>query len=162
MLKQDVHAPAVRPVAVPRPRNLVPWLAGAVVVLAVAVLGLGAVIVQPMVTATPGEALVDRLIAAWNVSDEQEIRAVYTDDAIIWMSHSATPSATGIDEVADLARYGGVKVERIGPVSERGNLVWLLHHVTSDYDVSGSDAVLVLYLRDGKVAQQWVIWDELE
>ena len=107
MLKQDVHAPAVRPVAVPRPRNLVPWLAGAVVVLAITVLGLGAVIVQPMVTTTPGEALVDRLIAAWNVSDEQEIRALYTDDAFIWMNIDTKPSASGIDEIVDMARYSG-------------------------------------------------------
>jgi hypothetical protein len=148
--------------AIPGPRNPVPWLVGAVVVLAVTVLALAAVIVQPMLTTSYGEALSDRLLASWNVYDDQAIRAVYADDAIIWMSHSAAPSATGIDEVADLARYGGVKVERIGPVSERGNLVWFLHHVTNDYDVSGSDAVLVLYLRDGKVAQQWVIWDELE
>jgi len=162
MLKQDAHAPAVRPVAIPRPRNPVPWLVGTVIVLAITVLALGAVIVQPMLITSPGETLADRLVASWNVYDDQEIRAVYTNDAIVWMSNSATPSATGIDKVADLARYGGVKVERIGPVSERGNLVWFLHHVTSDYDVSGSDAVLVLYLRDGKVAQQWVIWDELE
>lgn len=162
MLKQDVHAPAARPVAVPRPRNLVPWLAGPLVVLAITVLGLGALIVQPMITTTPGEALVDRLIAAWNLSDEQEIRALYTDDAFIWMNIDTKPSASGIEEIVDMARYSGVKVERIGPVMERGNLVWSLDHVSTDYDVSGSDAVDVYYLRDGKVAQHWIIWDELE
>ena len=55
-----------------------------------------------------------------------------------------------------------MKVERVGPVSERGHLVWMLTHVSSSYDVSGSDEVTVFYLRDGKIAQQWVIWDELE
>ncbi len=162
MLRQDVSAPVVRPVAVPRLRNPVPWLVAVVVVLAVAVLALGAILVQPMVTTTRGEATMERLIAAWNVFDEDELRALYTEDAVLWANTDSRPTASGIDEIVDTARYAGLKIELIGPVSERGNLVWGLSHISNDYDVSGSDQVGVLYVENGKIAQQWVIWDELE
>ncbi|HSL32114.1 MAG TPA: nuclear transport factor 2 family protein [Candidatus Limnocylindrales bacterium] len=162
MLRQDVHAPAARQVAVPRPRNPVPWLVAAVVILVAAVLALGAMVVRPMVTTTPAQATVDRLIAAWNEFNEAELRAVYTEDAFLWMNIDTEPTASGIDEIVDTARYAGLTVEAIGPVSERGNLVWVLSHVTNSYDVSGSDEVTVFFMENGRVAQQWVIWDELE
>ena len=162
MLRQEAQAPAVRPVNVPRLRNPVPWLVGAIVVLAVAVLALGAMLVQPMLTTTPGQLFSDRVAAAWNVFNEDELRALYTEDAILWTNIDTKPMASGIDEIVDTARYAGLKVEPVGQFSERGHLVWGLHHVSSGYDVSGSDEITVFYLVDGKIAQQWVVWDELE
>lgn len=141
---------------------MVPWLVALVVVLALGLLGLGAAYVAPMVTTTPGEALIEANVAAWNARDADAVRAFYTEDAVLWTSDSATPAATGIDEIASLVQYSGLTIELLSPVSEQGNLAWDLVHVRSSYDVSGSDAVAVFYLRDGKIAQHWVIWDELE
>lgn len=162
MLQQQAQAPAIRPVSVPRPRNAVPWLVAAVVVLLVAVLALGAMLVQPSLTTTPGEALANRAIAAWNEFNEEELRAVYAEDAFLWMNTATEPTAIGIDEIVDTARYAGLTVVPLNEVSERGHLVWGLSHVTSAYDVSGSDEVVVFYVENGKITQQWVVWDELE
>jgi hypothetical protein len=162
MLRQDVQAPAVRPVAVPRPRSPVPWLVAAVVVLAIAVVALGAMLLQPSLTTTPGETLGNRVAAAWNVFNEEEIRALYAEDAVLRTNISAEPTASGIDEIVDTARYAGLTVEWIGELGERGHLVWGLTHVSSTYDVSGSDEITVFYVEDGKITQQWVVWDELE
>jgi hypothetical protein len=133
----------------------------AVILLAAVALALGAMLAAPMVTTTPSQALVDRTLAAWTKFDEAAIRDAYTEDAFLWTSDSTTPTASGIDEIVGTARGAGLTVERIGPVTERGNLVMYLAHVSSAYDVSGSDSVTVFYMRDGKIAQQWVIWDEL-
>ena len=142
MLRQEASVPVVeaagQPTALRRPRGAVPWLVGLVVVLVIGLLALGSVLVVPMVTTTPGEALADRTIAAWNEFDDQAIRAQYADDAIVWSSDGTTPAAAGVDEIAALAQYGGMTIERIGSVTERGNLVWYPVHVTSSYDVSGS------------------------
>lgn len=162
MLRQEASIPAAQPAAVSRPSGAVALLIGLVVVLAIGTLALGTVLVVPMVTTTPGEALADRTIAAWNEFDDQAIRAQYADDAIVWSSVDKEPAAAGVDEIAALAQYGGMTIERIGPVAERGNLVWYPVHVTSGYDVSGSDAVVALYLEEGRIVQHWVVWDELE
>jgi hypothetical protein len=162
MLQHQAQAPAVRPISMPAARNPVPWLVGAVVVLAIAVLALGAMLVQPSLTTTPGEDLANRAFAAWNDFNEDELRAVYAEDAFLWMNIATEPTASGIDEIVDTARTAGLKVEQIGEVSERGHLVWGLSHVSNAYDVSGSDEVIVFYVENGKITQQWVIWDELE
>lgn len=162
MLSQGIQAPAVRPAPVASTRGVVPRLVGLIVVLAVTVLVLGTILIQPSLTTTPGETLTDRAIAAWNDLDEDAIRALYAADAFLWTNVDQNPTASGIDEIVDTARYAGLKIERIGPVSEKGHLVWGLSHVSSPYDVSGSDEVVVFYVEDGKITQQWVIWDELE
>jgi hypothetical protein len=162
MLQQQAQAPVIRAASIPRARNPVPWLVGAVVVLAIAVLALGAMLVQPSLTTTPGENLANRAIAAWNDFNEDELRAVYAEDAFLWTNIATEPTASGIDEIVDTARTAGLKVEPIGAVSERGHLVWGLSHVSSAYDVSGSDEVTVFYVENGRITQQWVVWDELE
>lgn len=162
MLSKGIQAPAVRPAPVASTRGIVPRLVGLIVVLAIAVLALGAILIQPSLTTTPGERLSDRAIAAWNDFDEDEIRALYAADAFLWTNIDQSPTASGVDEIVDTARYAGLKIERIGPVSEMGHLVWSPSHVSSAYDVSGSDEVAVFYVENGKITQQWVIWDELE
>ena len=159
MLKQEAIGPAAP--SAPRARSpVVLWLSGAVVVLAVAVIGLGAALVAPTVTRSPTTALVDRMIGAWNVFDGDTIRSLYADDSFVFASSGATPAAKGIDEVVSLAQWGGFSIERLGPVTERATLTWFPAHVSTTYDVSGSDAVVVLRLRDGKITQHWVIWNE--
>jgi len=161
MTTQQVVAPAVVPATERRTRNAVPWLIGAIVVLVIAVVALGAMLVAPALSTPSSQAMVDANIAAWNTPAADKLLDFYADNAVLWASDSTTPSATGIDEIVKLAQYGNFTIERLGPVSERGNLVWYLAHVSNDYDVSGSDAVVVYYMQDGKVKQQWVIWDEL-
>ena len=161
MTAQQAIAPAVRPAAEKKQRSVVPWLVGAVVVLAIVVVALGALLVAPTLSTPRSQALVDGNIAAWNAPAAHELVEYYADDAIVYASGESSPAATGIEEIMRLAQYGGFQIERIGPVTERGNLVWYPAHVSNSYDVSGSDAVVVYYMRDGKVAQHWVIWDEL-
>jgi hypothetical protein len=162
MLRQEAAAPVVTPIAPARQRGIVPWLIALIALLAVAVLVLGAMLIGPMVTTTPHEAMIRANVAAWNAHDADAVRANYTDDAILWTSDSATPTARGADEIASTAQYGGLTVEIVGPMREQGNLVWMLNHVSSGYDVAGDDEVTVFYLRDGKIAQQWVVWNTLE
>lgn len=161
MTTQQAVAPAVRPAAEARPRNAVPWLAGAVVVLAIAVVALGAVLLAPTLSPPSSQAMVDANIAAWNAPAADKAAQYYAQDAILATSSEPAPAAKGLAEIINLVQYGGFQVERIGPVTERGNLVWYPAHVSTSYDVSGSDAVVVYYLEDGKIQQQWVIWDEL-
>lgn len=161
MTTQQAVAPAIRPAAKPRARSVVPWLVGAVVVLAIAVVALGAMLVAPTLSTPRSQALVDGNIAAWNAPAAHELPKYYADDAMVYTSNESSPAATGIEEIMRLAQYGGFQVERLGPVSERGNLVWYPAHVSTAYDVSGSDAVVVYYMQDGKVVQHWVVWDEL-
>ena len=162
MLRQDTITTPTRLLAATGSRDPVRPLVVAVIILAIATIGLAAILLAPSVTTTAGEALADDVVAAWNGPDGPGIRDLYTDDAIVWTSDSAEPAAIGVEEIAVLAQYGGFTIERIGAVSERGNLVSYPAHVSTNYDVSGSDAVVVLYLRDGRIAQHWVIWDELE
>ena len=161
MTTQQAVGPAIRPVAESKPRSVVPWLVGAIVVLAIAVAALGTMLIAPAVVTSPEEASVDANIAAWNTPAADKLMEYYATDAIVWSSDATAPAASGLDAIIELARYGRFTVERLGPVSVRNNLVWYPAHVSSDYDVSGSDAVVVYYMRDGKVAQHWVIWDEL-
>lgn len=162
MLSQEVRAPAIRPAASASRPAIVPVLATLTIVLGITVVALGATLIQPWLTTTPGETITDRAIAAWNEVNEDEIRAVYADDAFLWTNVDQRPTASGIDEIVDTARFGALKIERIGPVSEMGHLVWSASHVSSGYDVSGSDEVVVFYVEDGRITQQWVIWDELQ
>ena len=162
MLRQDALAPTVRPASVPKARDPVRWLVAAVVVLVVAVLALGAVLVQPMITTTTGEALSERVNAAWSQFNEEELRALYTEDAFLWTNIDSKATASGIDEIVETARTTGLKIQAIGPVGERGHLVWALTHVSNNYDISGSDEITVFYVEGGRIAQQWVVWDELE
>jgi hypothetical protein len=134
-------------------------LAGLVVVLAVALAAIGTTYAVGMLTTTPGEALADDMIVAWNAHDADAARAFYTSDAFVMTSAGTTPDASGIDEIAALARYGGLTIERTGPVTERAGLVWWPIRVTSTYDVAGAGAVAVMVLNDGKIAEHWVIWD---
>jgi hypothetical protein len=134
-------------------------LAGLVVVLAVVLVGIGAINAVPMLTTTPGEALADDMIAAWNAHDPDAARAFYTDDAFVWSTANKEPEARGIDEIAALAQYGGLTIERTGPVNETAFIAWWPIHVISTYDVAGADAVAVMVLNDGKIAAHWVIWD---
>lgn len=165
MTTQQAVGPAVRTTAEPKPKakthSPVPWLVGAIVVLVIAVVALGAMLVAPTVSPAKSQAMVDANIAAWNAPAAQEILKYYTPDAVLSVSSEAAPAAKGIQEIISLAQYGGFQIERLGPVTERGNLAWYPAHVATRYDVSGSDAMVVFYMRDGKVAQQWVIWDEL-
>ena len=161
MTTQQAVGPAIRPAAESKSRNVVPWLVGAIVVLAIVLVALGAMLLAPAVTPPAAQAQVDGNIEAWNTPAADKLMQYYAKDAFLFASGESSPAASGIDEIIELARYGGFQIERIGPVSERGNLVWYLAHVSSSYDVSGSDAVVVYYMRDGKVAQHWVIWDEL-
>lgn len=161
MTTQQAITPVARAATEPRRRGVVPWLVGAIVVLAIAVVALGAVLVAPSLSTPSHQAMVDANIAAWNTPAVHEFADYYTQDAIVFASNESAPAATGLDEIMQLGQYGSFRVERTGPVSERGNLVWYPAHVSNSYDVSGSDAVVVYYLRDGKVAQHWVIWDEL-
>jgi hypothetical protein len=161
MTTQQAVAPAVRPATESKPRSVVPWLVGAVVVLAILAVALGAMLAAPALSTPRNQAMVDGGIAAWNAPAADKLLQYYTQDAVVWASSDTAPSAKGIDEIIKLAQYGAFQVERTGPVTERGNLVWYPAHVATGYDVSGSDAVVVLYMRDGKVAQHWVIWNEL-
>jgi hypothetical protein len=163
MTTQQAVGPAVRTIGEPKTKthNPVPWLVGAVVVLAIAVVALGAMLVAPTLTTPKSQAMVDRTIAAWNAPAAQDLLKYYAADAIVSASSDSAPAAKGIDEIIKMAQYGRFQIERIGPVSERGNLVWYPAHVATGYDVSGSDAVVVYYLQDGKIVQHWVIWNEL-
>jgi hypothetical protein len=163
MTTQQAVGPAIGTIAEPKTKthNPVPWLVGAVVVLAIAVVALGAMLVAPTLTTPKSQAMVDANIAAWNAPAAGDLPKYYAADAIMWASSDAAPAAKGIDEIMKLAQYGGFQVERTGPVTERGNLVWYPAHVATSFDVSGSDAVAVYYLQDGKIVQHWVIWNEL-
>jgi hypothetical protein len=149
--------------AVPKSRArtrdpIVILLAGAVVVLLLVSIALGTMLVAPRVTASPATAQVDRMIAAWNEFDEATIRSVYADDAFIFASSESTPSASGIEEVVSLARWGAFTIERLGHVAEHASLRYFPVHISTAYDVQGDVAVVVLEVRDGKIAQHWVVW----
>lgn len=165
MFRQEAIRPAAPPAAAPggvtRKRDpVVPWLVGAVAVLVLAVLALGALAVAPNITPTANTALVDRNIAAWNTFDGDTIRSVYADDAYVFASSESTPVAQGIDEIVSLAQWGGFTIERLGPVTERGPLAWFPIHVSTTYDVAGDSALAVLSIEDGKITQHWVIWGQ--
>lgn len=160
MLKQEAVVPALgAPARRTRRRDpVVPWLIGAVVVLVAAIAALGTLLVTPMLTTSPATELIDRNIAAWNEFDEETLRSVYAGDAFIFASSESNPSAAGIDEIVSLARWGGFSIERLGPVTERWSLVWYPVHISTQYDVDGDIAVVVMELREDKIVQHWVIW----
>ena len=158
MLRQDVHAPVVQPPVAVAPGTLVRLLAVGVVVLLGATLVLGAMLFGPSLSTSADEQFADDMIAAWNDRDPDRLRAVYTENAFVWTSAGTKAEAKGIDEIVDLATFSGLTIERIGPVSERDTLRFFPILVTSSYDVEGDDAVAVLALKDGKIAEHWVIW----
>lgn len=159
MLRHDAPVVPAAPGVNLRLGGPVRWLTALVVLLAGILLGLAAVLAAPALTTSAGEATADELIAAWNDHDLDAIRGIYTEDAVVWTSASATAEASGMDEILNLVQYGGVTVERIGPVTERGHLYSWLAHVSNAYDVSGDDAVVVVVLESGLIVQHWVIWD---
>jgi hypothetical protein len=159
MLKQETIGAAVAPAAPARSRDrFVPWLVGAIVLLLVVVIALGAMLAAPLATTSPTTDLINRNIAAWNDFDADTIRSIYADDAFMFASSELTPVASGIDEIVSLAQWGGYSIERLGPLTERGSMVWYPIHVSTTYDVAGDDALSVVLVRDGKIAQHWVIW----
>ena len=159
MLKQDVHVPAAPARIAVQSGTLVRVLVAVIVVLLAATLGLAAAFVAPTVTTSPSEAFADEMIAAWNGRDLDRIREVYAEEAFVWPSACTAPEATGIDELRDLVRYGGLTVERVGPVVERGGLRSFPIHVSNTYDIQGDDAMAILVIEDGRISQHWVIWD---
>jgi hypothetical protein len=159
MLNHDVHAPAAPATITVPGGTLTRVLVAVIVILLAATLGLAAAFVAPAMTTSPGEAFADEMIAAWNTRDIDRIREIYTEEAFVWQSASTAPKATGIDEIVDLVRYGGLTVERIGPIVERGNLRTYPIHVSNTYDIQGDDAMAILAMEDGRIAQHWVIWD---
>ena len=159
MLRQDVHPPVAQPHAAVASQNLVRVLAVGVVILLGATLVLGAIAFGPSLSTSPDERFVDDMIAAWNDPDPDRLREVYTSSAFVWQSGSANAEAKGIDEIVDLARYGGLTIERVGPVSAQATNRYFPIHVTNRYDVEGDDAVAVLVLENGKIAEHWVIWE---
>jgi hypothetical protein len=133
-------------------------LAVGVVALLGATLVLGAMLFWPTVSTSANEQFADDMIAAWNDRDPDRLRAVYTEAAFVWTSAGTAADANGINEIVDLARFSGLTIERIGPVSEQPNLLSYPIHVSNSYDVEGDDAVAVLVLQNGKIAEHWVIW----
>jgi hypothetical protein len=80
-----------------------------------------------------------------------------------WSPSTASPTApasVGTTRALGECSPGRLTIERIGPVTEQGNLVFWPIHVANAYDVSGSEVVAVMYLREGRIAQHWVIWSE--
>jgi ketosteroid isomerase-like protein len=135
-------------------------LEAAVAVLGAALLAMTLVLVWPSGTST-AEALHDDLTVAWSTGDADAIRALYTEDAVLWMSQQSEPVAVGIDEIvaeAASAASVGFRAERIGPVTQVGDMVTVVSHMSSNDDVAGEDAIQVFRLEDGKVAEDWVIW----
>lgn len=139
------------------------WLFGTVILLAAGLLVAVSMLVTPMLTTTPGEAILNRLVAAWNDGDLDAVRELYAEDAFIWLSNSDEPLAIGIEEIVEEVQFNaqsGFRVELIGPVSEKLNLVWAPGLVTTDYDAGGDEELTVLVLEGGQIVQHWVIWEQ--
>ena len=161
MLKQEALAPAGVRTRKARLRDpAVARLSGTLVVVAAVAIALGAMLVAPRLTTSPVTAMVDRNIAAWNDFDEQTIRGVYTDDAFIFASSESAPVASGIDEIVALARWGRFSIQRQGPLTERGSLLSFPAHISTAYDVAGDVALVVMLVRENRIAQHWVIWGD--
>lgn len=108
------------------------WLVGTVVVLALAVVGLGAaLIVQAGTEERPSPsnsiwsvssdadvALVDDVLAIWTDNEVDAVDAVFAEDArVISADAPETESMEGIEQIRMGVRYTSNTYERIGPVS---------------------------------------------
>lgn len=157
------------------------WLVGAVVVLALAVVTLGAgLIVQAGSEETPTEgladpatvALVDDFLAAQNAMNQDQTTVAstvedwYLADAILYVPGVPVEVFGSNEGHTMIQRFyewildqspRGIAVERVSSVVQTGDLVTFLVH-----DVTGLDHAWAILFRDGKIAQHFAAVSEQE
>lgn len=143
------------------------WLLVAVVVLAAASVAVSAC--GGTTSSSSDKALLDKMTKVWDSNDVAGAKGLYTADAVIYWPEGATPAkSTGIDEISSLV--AGYPVD---PMPVEGSLSFTyiptakdIEDTSASYDgarfISSPSIVernlymVVLEVRDGKVANQWV------
>ncbi len=137
----------------------------AVIVMVIALAATATWAMWPATTTRDEKAFHDQVIAAWNTGDADAIRRLYSTDADVWLSNFPGPIAQGVEEIVaetEFAAQNGTVITRLaGPyVSENGELIWALIHVSTSVDISGADGVTIFVMNDGRIKEHWTIWEE--
>jgi hypothetical protein len=140
------------------PERRTGWMWALIVVLGAAVLALGATVVYPAVTTTPGEAVMNDFMDAWNSGVVTAFPDVYAPNATIVLSDGQTYKGLGeIEATAGTAQGQGFQVERTGAATESDNLIAYPATVTIGSD-TGNAMIVLRYDDAGMVLEQQVIW----
>jgi hypothetical protein len=134
------------------------WLV-AVVVLAAALIGLGAWVLVDRYTggSTATEnatSLIDNFNAAISRNDGKAIAALLTSDAVFFQRGSSLSGANAIAKL--IAGHAGAKsVTRIAPVSVNGEYATTFIHFRGLGGVEDWPQLEVFQIKDGKIARIW-------
>jgi hypothetical protein len=150
------HAPAVHAHRL----HLDPWHV-AVVVLAAAVVGLGAWVVVDSVTGggdsatKDATALTDDFSAAAMANDGATAMTMMTDNAVLWSNGDVITGAKAwSDEITNTLT---LTVERVAPVSVEGEYATTFaRYGVPGLGIEPTTSVFVYQLRDGKIARLWI------
>ena len=139
------------------PERRTGWMWALIVVLGVAVLGLGATLVYPAVTTTDGEAVMNELTDAWNSGDVTAFPDIYAPDAMAVVGADTVKGLPAIEAAAGDMQAQGFRIERTGPATESPNLIAYPATVTTDTETA--DLMVVLRYDDsGMVLEHYAIW----
>jgi len=148
-----VGTPPAKQPSTPSHAHLVRWLVLAVVLLAAAVVALGAWVVvdQTGTTGNDSQTLVNDLTSAWSTYDAKAITSLYAPNAVI--TEADGTADTGIDAI--LGALGGFKllglsVEPVGKVAVNGE-----YTATFVRFSDGKEALTLLQVRNGKIVRHW-------
>lgn len=134
--------------------------------LAVAMLALGSwVLLQGGAGSTPGEALVDEVIAAWNAGDREAIERLYAKDAVVSFGPDDPNAIVGRSAIKEAASGWTNTVTRVGSstmlIDPPGGFTVPIegadhHYVVTPTLIHDDPFVLVLDVRNGKVSTHMV------
>jgi hypothetical protein len=148
--------PAKQPSTPSQPTHLVRWLVLAVVLLAAAVVTLGAWVVvdQTGTTGNDNQALVNDLANAWSTYDATAITTLYAPNAAI--TNPDGSSFAGIDAILGaLGTYKLFKtnVEPIGKAAVNGDYTATFFRISDGTEVL--EVLTLLQVKNGKIVRHW-------
>ncbi|MFH1834178.1 MAG: nuclear transport factor 2 family protein [bacterium] len=139
------------------------WLAITVGVLAAALL-----ILSACGGGSSDRAFIDRFMAMWDSNDAAAAQQLFTADAVIYWPEGAAPAkTTGIEEIGSMIKTYPVDPLPLGDssftfVPSDKDMELLVagykgaHYIACPVTVGREIYMMVLEVRDGKVANQWV------
>lgn len=148
------HAPPVHAHRV----HFDPWHV-AVVVLAAALVALGAWVVYDNVTAgdsatADATALIDDFSAAATANDGAKAMTMLTPDAVVWSNGDVMTGAKAVGE--EISSTPTLTMERVSPVTVEGDYAMtFVRYGVPGLGYEPTTSVFVYQLRDGKIARSW-------
>jgi hypothetical protein len=145
--------PAQQPATPSQHSHLIRWLVLAVVLLAAAVVALGAWVIvdQTGTTGNDSQAVVNDLTNAWSTYDAKALSSLYAPNAVITGADGSVD--TGIDAILGTLgtfKLMGYTVAPVGEVAVNGE-----YTATFVRFSDGTEVMTVLQTKNGKIVRHW-------